>query len=70
MSGEIPMSELRREVFRVFTGLVKGKLPELAPEGATRAEQIAWRMFEAAAKVLDEEEKRDIPQAPQSGVGE
>lgn len=51
--------EVRREVFHTFSGLARGVAPQSAEtEAQAKGTEIAWRMWEAAAKVLDEEEKR------------
>jgi hypothetical protein len=52
--------EVRREVFLTFKGLARGVPPQSAEtEAQAKGTEIAWRMWEAAARVLEEEEKRE-----------
>lgn len=51
--------DVRREVFHTFSGLARGKAPQsVETEAQAKGQEIAWRMWEAAARVLEEEEKR------------
>jgi hypothetical protein len=53
--GGVSKGDLRYEAWLVFRELSKGKFPPPRPERPGRAEEIGWRMVEAAWRVLEEE---------------